>query len=151
VSPVVQCLAIGTPIAVLACLVSYLQRRSWRRPPRSAGEAQFRDWWAEAFPYPQLGVRAGADGWVYSNLTGRPLGQAAGARASIAGARPVTKIRPSTGWAVIYFADGSFHRQMFALSNLPEARAQADRFNARYQAHGVAGIFKRTGPASAAP
>lgn len=137
---------IGGPIAVLACFVSWAQRRSWqRRPPRTPEAAMLRDAWEHAQPYSQLGVRAGPDGFVYTCVSGRPLGPHAGARAVVVPARPVTSARAAHGWAVIYFADGSMHRQPFAKKNLAEAKAQADRFNGHAEQQAPA-LFRRTSP-----
>ena len=144
-SPAMQWVVIGGPIAVLACFVSWVQRRAWQRPPRTPAQAQFRAAWEQAQPYAQLGVRAGQDGFVYACLTGRPLGQHAGARAAIVPSRPVTSARPAHAWAVIYFADGSMHRQPFAVRNRAEAVAQAERFNGQAEQQAPA-LFRRTSP-----
>jgi hypothetical protein len=146
VSPAAQALTWGTPIAVLACFCSWAQRRAWRRPPRTQAEAARRAVITTLVPYSQLGVRVGADGFVYSNATGKCRGQLAGARAVIVPRRPVHTLNPSTGWAVIYFADGTHWKQMFPLRNLPEARAQAERFNGTAQQQGPAVVFRRTRP-----
>jgi hypothetical protein len=137
---------IGGPIAVLACVLSWVQRRSWQRPPATPQAAAVRDAWEHAMPYGQLGVRAGPDGFVYACATGRPLGPMAGARAVLVPARPVTTARPATGWAVIYFADGSMHRQPFATRNRAEATTQAERFNGHSEQAAPA-MFRRARPA----
>ena len=149
-SPAATLLAWGAPFAVLACALSYAQRRAWRRPPRTPREATLREYWSNAYPYTQLGVRVRPDGYVYSNLRCTELGRLAGARSVIVPSRPVTRMKPPTAWAVIYFADGSCHRQMIRLANLPEARAQSARFNGQARAC-ASGVFRRAWAGPAAP
>jgi hypothetical protein len=62
----------------------------------------------------------------------------------------VSKVKPSTGLAVITFADGTTRRSRFGLRRLPEATAQADRFNSIGQASRPA-TFRRTYTPSARP
>jgi hypothetical protein len=136
----------GGPVAVLACVLAGIQRAAWRRPPSSPDVARRRAALTTLIPYSQLGVRAGLDGFVYSNATGKCLGQHAGARAVIVPRRPVHTLKPSTGWAVIYFADGTHWKWMFPLRLRPDAAAQAERFNTTATQQGPAGVFRRTRP-----
>ena len=129
--------------AVLACVISYLQRAAWRRPPRTAAEATLRQLWQDARPYPQLGVRVRDDGHVYSNVRCVELGRLAGAEAKIVPSRPVTSLTPQTGWAVIYFADGTMHRHPFWINRKPEALAEAARFNGQVK-QAAPDLFRRT-------
>ena len=135
----------GFLIACLFCAGVGVQRWSWRRGPRTPAQAERRRILTTVMPYSQLGVRVGLDGFVYANVSGKPLGLAAGARAAVLPARPVHTMKPGVGWAVIYFADGETHHWMFATRNKTEAMAQAERFNG---AHGQepAGVFRRTSP-----
>ena len=133
------------PPAVLACVLAGIQRAAWRRPPRTPAQAARRAAVTTLVPYAQLGVRCGLDGFVYANATGRCLGQHAGARAVILPASRVHTLKPSTGWAVIYFPDGTHWRWMFPVRLLADARAQAERFNTTAQ-QAPAGVFRRTRP-----
>lgn len=138
------------PVAVLVCLVAFIQRWSWRQPPKTPQQVRARATWQRVFPMGQFGIRLGLDGFVYSNATGRCLGIAGGAKATATPVVPVTRLKPSTGWAVITFADGTTHRQPYALRNQAEAAAQMARFNglATQQAHAA---FRRTWRPPAAP
>lgn len=136
----------GAPAAVAVCALVWAQTRYRRQPPRSPAEAKARAWWATAWPFTQFGVRVRDDGFVYRN-TGRIIGLAAGAKATVAPSVPVTKVKPATGWAVIEFADGARHRQLISLRNMPAAQAEAARFNTLAQAGSAAG-FARTKPAA---
>lgn len=138
------------PVAVLFCFIAYVQRRSWRQPPKSPQQARARAIWSQTFPMPQLGVRIGLDGFLYANASGRCLGQAGGATATVAPSVPVSKVKPSTGWATITFADGTTHRNMYRLLNHPEAQAQADKFNGLAKQAPSAG-FRRTFTPAARP
>ena len=142
-TPAMHWVVIGGPIAIVVCFASWVQRRAWQNPPATPQAARRRDAWEHALPYSQL--RAGQDGFVYACLTGRPLGPHAGARAAVVPSRPVTSVRPKTAWAVIYFADGTMHRQPFATRNLTEAKAQAERFNGHAQQQAPA-LFRRVSP-----
>lgn len=142
-SPAAQWLAIGTPIAVLACIITAIQRRTWQQPPANPKAAAFRATWATILPYAQLGVRVDPDGFVYTNAGNRCLGQAAAATVQLVPVITVGKVKPSTAWAVITFADGTVHRHRFALRNLREAKPQADRFNG-VAAQQAQGVFRRT-------
>lgn len=137
----------GTIPALVLCWAAYWQRRAWRRGPRNPRQAQAWQHLALVYPYSQLGVRVGLDGFVYANASGRCLGQWAGATVTVAPSVPVTKIKPSIGWATIRFADGTEHRAAFGMRNLAEARMQERRFNTGAQQHPAASQFRRTRPA----
>jgi hypothetical protein len=145
VTPAALLLYAGPPTVAL-CAASYFQRRAWRRPARTPAEERRRNAWSVMFPLSQFGVRVGADLFVYANGTGRCLGHSGGAKATIEPSIPVGKVKPRTGLAVITFADGTSHRRRFGLRLLPEAKAQAARFNGIGQATQPA-TFRRTRPA----
>ena len=136
------------PVAVLVCAMAWIQRYSWRQPPKTPQQARARNMWAVMWPLSQFGVRVGPDGFVYANATAKCLGQAGGATATVVKSVPVTKLKPSTGWCVITFADGTSHRQFFGLRNLAEAQAQADRFNQIGQQQAQANFRRTWTPAS---
>jgi hypothetical protein len=137
----------GGPVAVLICFIAWSTKRTWRQPPKTPEQARFRAAWSDAYPYVQFGVHIRPDGFIYSNATGRCLGLAAGAKAAVVPSVPVTTLKPATGWAVIDFADGTTHRNMIGLRNLPQAQAQAARFNGQAQ-QTTSASFKRTRPAT---
>ena len=140
-TPAAELLMYGTIPAVTLCAASWIQRRAWRRPARDDAEAHRRAAWTGMFPLPHLGVRV-AGGFVYTSA-GRCLGQAAAATAAIVPSVPVTRLKPSTGHAVITFADGTVHRHLIGLRNLPAAQAEADRFNKLVKGTAQA-TFRRT-------
>ena len=140
----------GSPFAVLACAAAWAQRYTWSRPPKTARQARVRAAWLSAPVLPQFGVRIGSDRFIYSMLSGRCLGPLDGATAAVAKSVPVTSLKPSTGWCTITFADGTVHRSLFALRNLPEAQAQLAKFQALAAAT-PQGQFRRTRPASMTP
>lgn len=141
--PHAQLLGWLTGAAVLACFISYCQRRTWRRPPRDAAEATLRQLWENARPYTQLGVRVRDDGYVYSNVRCVELGRVAGAEAKIVRPRPVTGLSSSTAWAVIYFADGTLHKNEVWIHRLAEAQAEVTRFNGQVK-KSAPDLFRRT-------
>ena len=121
----------GGPVAVLICFIAWAQKRSWRQPARTPRQADLRAAWSAAFPFPQLGVHIRPDGFIYHNLTGRRLGVASGSRAQAVPSVPVTTVKPGTGWAIITFPNGATHRNLIGMRNMPQAQAQAARFNAQ--------------------
>lgn len=143
-------LIVGTPIAVVACVVSYIYKMAWRNPPRTQRSAEFRRYWQTNPIFPQLGVYVRDDGWVYASPMRphqRPLGRLAGATVSV-GSTPITKVKPQLGWATIRFADGYVYRRGYATRNQAEALAQAAQFNNRATVTAPTGTFRRTRPAS---
>lgn len=146
----VTLLEYGTPLMVLACVLAGLQKLRWHAPPRTEAEARYRAYWATSRPLPQLGVQVRPDGYVYT-LAGGCLAPLAGATAAAVPMVPVaTTVKPALGWATIQFADTTTRRAVFALRDLAQAQAQADRFNRLAAATATTG-FARTRPAGMGP
>lgn len=146
----------GVPIAFIISIVVASTRRRWRQLPKSEAQLRLQVAWKGAPILPQFGVRVGFehDPFLYDNLTGKRLGPLAGAKASL----DPDQVPPSfmrggrsiqlPGRAVITFADGGVHSNLFAMRNMAEARAQLARFNAVTGAVAMpAGQWARTKPA----
>jgi len=146
-SPAAAWLIYGTPFAIALCLIVFGQKHAAARPAKTARQAETRRVWATIVPYSQLGVRVGLDGFIYANGTGKCLGLAAAASVTLHKPVTVTTIKPSHGYAVIRFADGTTHRHPFGLRNLAIAQTQADRFNQAGK-ESAQGSFRRTKPAT---
>ena len=138
----------GAPVAVFICAAVWWQKFRLRHPPKTAREAEQRALWASTPVLSQFGVRISRDRFIYGPRG--ILGPLDGATASIVKSVPITKLKPSTGWCVITFADGTVHRQLLGLRNLDVAQAQLAKFEA-LAASTPAGQFKRTRPAHQAP
>jgi hypothetical protein len=149
-SPVAQALTVGTPIAVLACAISYAQRYAWRKPAPTPRAAELRAAAAMMLPMPQLGIRVCTTRFIYANSTGRCLGPLDGATGRLAPAVPVTGLKPKTGWFTITFADGTTWTHRYALANQKLAAAQLARFQAM-TATTPPGAWRRTRPAHLTP